>query len=440
MQGHDILFDHDNQRLGFAESSCDWTGVPSPATATEVREEDCVLGVGQLTESCLDSVLSSTNCSEVGPNPDYFAWGTETSVRPVLSPGTSTGLSCEEVSLAGLGWYPGESSVTCLEEECAEKNRCKVTCKEIYEGGKGTAVVVFDEACDSLWGECAAPSRMSACHPWKDGCLEPPRPSPCIQRRSAGCSKEKERPCSTGACALASCAVPFRVHVSVGFVGGDAQKWSVQQVENFAEAAAGLLDVLPGDIEIMAPDEWTQGQRVAVGDKVDGMKLHFLISVYEHWAWDDKNCEDQKVLQKLSDDSQRIEDVINDPAFVTQLVNALRFKIPHIPSVSSSFSEVVTEGGASKVLEIWTSKAEFVNRKDSITLARVSITILALLATLFLAVLLGYFAKARFWINSQIKYSALDAGVEMYELGNMDETKARVLPLENDDGVDFTLS
>ncbi len=66
MIGHDILFDWENRRIGFAESSCDQSSV------TEINEIgvgngavdehvslDCELGVPSIAKSCRDNVKSS---------------------------------------------------------------------------------------------------------------------------------------------------------------------------------------------------------------------------------------------------------------------------------------------------------------------------------------------------------------------------------------------
>jgi hypothetical protein len=57
MQGHNVVFDWENGRIGFAESSCTYDRKDSPQEADEGRySNDCNLGTAILSQACIDTV------------------------------------------------------------------------------------------------------------------------------------------------------------------------------------------------------------------------------------------------------------------------------------------------------------------------------------------------------------------------------------------------
>lgn len=65
MMGHDILFDWENRRIGFAESSCDQSSVTElnqVGVGNDAVDEhislDCELGVPSIARSCRENVKS----------------------------------------------------------------------------------------------------------------------------------------------------------------------------------------------------------------------------------------------------------------------------------------------------------------------------------------------------------------------------------------------
>ena len=57
MQGHNVVFDWENGRIGFAESSCTYDRKDAPADAEEGRySNDCSLGPPILTQMCISTV------------------------------------------------------------------------------------------------------------------------------------------------------------------------------------------------------------------------------------------------------------------------------------------------------------------------------------------------------------------------------------------------
>lgn len=96
MQGHNVLFDWENKRVGFAESSCEYQEESKTVTDEGVMSIDCRLGAPSLSVSCSDSADLS-RCDR-GANPDTALNGLEIWTRIVQAPGTQQGLTCEEVS------------------------------------------------------------------------------------------------------------------------------------------------------------------------------------------------------------------------------------------------------------------------------------------------------------------------------------------------------
>jgi hypothetical protein len=115
MQGHNILFDSENSRIGFAESTCIYqdeessilSGMSSSSSASSnevIMSVDCKLGVPSLRISCSDSAdLSSCNNRQKSRGDNNFDTtaieGLEIWSRIVIAPGLSQGKTCEEVSM-----------------------------------------------------------------------------------------------------------------------------------------------------------------------------------------------------------------------------------------------------------------------------------------------------------------------------------------------------
>ena len=96
LQGHNVLFDWENSRIGFAASTCEYTEEAQAVTAEGVMSVDCKLGAPSLRVSCSDSADLSS-CKRRG-NLDTTVSGLEIWSRIVLAPGMPQGKTCERVS------------------------------------------------------------------------------------------------------------------------------------------------------------------------------------------------------------------------------------------------------------------------------------------------------------------------------------------------------
>ena len=100
MQAHNVLFDREHGRIGFAESSCEYheESLALPGEGGGVMSVDCSLGAPSLSVSCSESADLS-RCKRMGTNPDTTFDGLEIWSRIVQAPGMPQGLTCEEVSI-----------------------------------------------------------------------------------------------------------------------------------------------------------------------------------------------------------------------------------------------------------------------------------------------------------------------------------------------------
>ena len=96
MQGHNVLFDWENSRVGFAESTCEYQEEAKAVTAEGVMSVDCRLGAPSLKVSCSDSADLS-RCKR-GGSLDTAISGLEIWSRIVLAPGMPHGKACEQAS------------------------------------------------------------------------------------------------------------------------------------------------------------------------------------------------------------------------------------------------------------------------------------------------------------------------------------------------------
>lgn len=105
MQGHNVIFDWERGRVGFAESTCEYIDESSGADDEDGEggpaSVDCRLGTPSLSVSCSDSAdLSRCDVGGSAAASMEPLTGLEFWTRVVKSPGTPQGSSCEAVSLA----------------------------------------------------------------------------------------------------------------------------------------------------------------------------------------------------------------------------------------------------------------------------------------------------------------------------------------------------
>lgn len=86
MQGHNVLFDWGNGRIGFAESTCTYDRKEVPKASEEGRyPSDCILGSPILTQSCIETVDQQLcdNNPTVSSSSPYIIYPERVAPRPL---------------------------------------------------------------------------------------------------------------------------------------------------------------------------------------------------------------------------------------------------------------------------------------------------------------------------------------------------------------------
>ena len=123
LQGHDVVFDWDYGRIGFAESSCKVNDTRENrqglvSEGTDARGADCIFQNPVVTKSCLSTVDTSI-CTR--DNPDEILSGYEEWAMVVEYPGTDRGMSCQDVVRRKM--IPG-TSLDGIEVTCDNAGLC----------------------------------------------------------------------------------------------------------------------------------------------------------------------------------------------------------------------------------------------------------------------------------------------------------------------------
>jgi hypothetical protein len=221
MQGHNVLFDWENGRVGFAESSCTYDKKKIPKAAEdEGFPTDCEIGDPVLSVSCIENV-DRRNCKN---NPTNIALlGTERWAAIVKSPGNDAGLTCVEATKDATSKNRWDEPVVQCDGRgsCEESRPCQLTCSQALKASEVVPLSPLDlrqKKCgDSLWGACDY------------GCMQVRIES---VAHSDGICHEKtreSRQCHVGACARSDpCRVPFLVHTVFGFHGVSVSRWTLE--------------------------------------------------------------------------------------------------------------------------------------------------------------------------------------------------------------------
>jgi hypothetical protein len=264
MQGHSVLFDWENGRVGFAESTCAFDSIEEDSSQDnhETFWSDCQLGPGILTQPCQETV-DVRLCDETDSPTNVALLGQETWTRLVENPGTPTGVSCVQVatdlSLGNLQLDP--SHVHCDGSGvCTELRSCEITCANAKQYQNATRVR------ESVASKTKASSKHSPSTRGKKSHVDSSKPlssSPDSQQAECGdtywsacdysCKQSRlvsvvhenghagesqdvcleisrtTRGCHVDACGRADpCRVPFIVHAILVFPGGSADAWTKQ--------------------------------------------------------------------------------------------------------------------------------------------------------------------------------------------------------------------
>jgi len=264
LQGHDVVFDWETGRIGFAESTCkvsdpreEKAGLVSEGA--DARGNDCILQNPVVTKSCHDTI-DTKSCN--ADNPDEVLAGVEELSMVVEYPGTPMGWRCEEVIRRKM--YPnkgqaGDMEVNCDDAGlCTMKQSCQLPCRYVR------SIEPQQEASDENSNSCSA-------YPW-GACLETCRQAKVTaQFMSDGrCyedqAKREERECHTEYCGISDpCLIPFVVHVILAFRGVDHSTWTKEAettiIDVFSDSVKNSMNkniFKPSDVELLMVSPWTK--------------------------------------------------------------------------------------------------------------------------------------------------------------------------------------
>jgi len=300
MQGHNVLFDWENGRVGFAESTCAYADDNDRSEAEEAlskenlvkkaklkQRRDCELGPPVLTITCAESISrDDPNILQAcGSELSKELPGRETWSRLVEVDGLGGGRTCIEVmanvarggSDPAINPYlpPGDGGRRALDEIddnttvecdpltglCHAITTCSTSCGEARKAAKVLSNSFQENSAvplpghpsldcgDNLWGSCTSkckqgrlPSFFDDTGATKVTSNSPLGPTPGLpQAVNSVCvshpSHVEIRDCHIDSCGRVDpCRVPFVVHAILAFRGADLASWHRHYEQGFASA------------------------------------------------------------------------------------------------------------------------------------------------------------------------------------------------------------
>jgi len=381
MQGHNVLFDWENKRIGFAESTCEYQEESKTITEEGVMSVDCRLGAPSLSVSCSDSADLS-QC-ERGANPDTALNGLEIWTRIVQAPGTPQGQTCEEVSIEQNRVNGGgQMEVNCDGKGvCREVRNCVISCANAIAHGASAA----SKASLSAIGSCGAVA-WSAC---TSSCTQTKIDSTLMN--DGKCHEEKSleatRACHVQACGRSDpCRVPFVVHAILKIRGAVAVHWTKHAEEIFTEAFTYTMNdkrkkreaplFEPGDVIVLNASPWRASDDTIFGtgslegeDEELGMQLVVETSIFNHDAVlpPSRNgqvplatCHERE-LQPLANIALDIHRKLAQPNFIDLVVDRMKNDVALGEKTVSPFYytfELNRRANKGQVVTSWTIKTD----------------------------------------------------------------------------------
>jgi len=381
MQGHNVLFDWENKRIGFAESTCEYQEESKTITEEGVMSVDCRLGAPSLSVSCSDSADLS-QC-ERGANPDTALNGLEIWTRIVQAPGTPQGQTCEEVSIEQNRVNGGgQMEVNCDGKGvCREVRNCVISCANAIAHGASAA----SKASLSAIGSCGAVA-WSAC---TSSCTQTKIDSTLMN--DGKCHEEKSleatRACHVQACGRSDpCRVPFVVHAILKIRGAVAVHWTKHAEEIFTEAYTYTMNdkrkkrdaplFEPGDVIVLNASPWRASDDTIFGtgslegeDEELGMQLVVETSIFNHDAVlpPSRNgqvplatCHERE-LQPLANIALDIHRKLAQPNFIDLVVERMKNDVALGEKTVSPFYytfELNRRANKGQVVTSWTIKTD----------------------------------------------------------------------------------
>jgi len=268
MQGHDILFDWENNRVGFAPCDCNYDDI-----AGEVFDQDidCKLGELYIIEQC--SAVKDCDASNLS---NSLLSGSENWGRVIETAPKGNGRSCESLMAEIASFTPSMEFDSCHDERCFGTMTCSCGCGAVENSGDA---VPDAPSCVDL--EPAVISDLGICKDLWSGCEE--KDDTCSQVKVESvfnavdekCYKvsSQQRGCTNGVCGGDHELVPYKVSTIVNLVGANATRWSHFYSQELTEIFSdGFHHISGGDISVL----WV---KEVDGDGGNGATTQILIEM-----------------------------------------------------------------------------------------------------------------------------------------------------------------
>lgn len=368
MQGHDVLFDWEQPRIGFVESSCNYEELGSSSIANDVADplpndgeppltkttttqtknendsrEKCVLSQPQRgDEGCEDIVkkIFERYCTVSRPGSFMLDMVDETYIFEILESERSTNVSnkCEDAAKEVI---PEASSVNCDTKQCVIKKKCQISCDDVWDMSADTQRPVVKDHDQNHLGNLATnetPKNTNCQEPWSLCSAQCTQTKPIkVQKEDGSCEfvDNSVRPCHIDAC-HGSCIVPYVLHVVVGLTNIDPSHWTKRAEEAFIESFVSPLPrIEPGDVDVVFVNVMKNGETEEMG-----LKLVLEISVFSQKAENANSSSssspcsysDPNELYSLARIASGIHEQIQSESYVTTVLQ----KMPLTQYVTSS--------------------------------------------------------------------------------------------------------
>ena len=366
MQGHNVVFDWENGRVGFAESSCTYDKKYAPEAAHDYAYAgDCVVSDPIITRPCLDSVdkdLCRNNLTNIA------LLGTErwTSIveNPGFAPGNEDAVTCNQAAATMSHSDPRDHPVVSCPGEgvCEEERPCQLTCAELARAMQITPLPDDRRSqyqCGhNSWGACDINCKQVRIESraFSDGnCHE-------LHRET--------RNCHIHACAESdSCRVPYAVHTVVGIRGVLLSKWTDESQEIFsialvaaAKNITGTILFEEGDINILTALPWydddndMERKEKQQDTEVTGFRIVAEIAVFNEGSHDLSSFGDATQLQEQSSMNSncdpdtlystaklalQIKQTLRDEDFMAQFVEKMKQML--VPDIDTMFNALLRD-------------------------------------------------------------------------------------------------
>lgn len=307
MMSHDIVFDAENRRIGFAESDCNYDELVIDAELINPEESNgsageedgerprCKVGEPSMSLSCVESI-DVAQCFADGASGNLLLKGHIKYTSIIEDQGfVNHGADCESVALEPFISQDIPSRAICEDDGiCTVLVSCEMTCEDIKikvqeeednevlgEGEFDPNGNKSDFGCSSDgWGACLSSCKQSRIISTKelDG--------------KCHVTGEETRDCHIDACGKDDpCRIPFLVHAIVG-LDIEAEAWYKVEEDIFIDSFVSTVnadreqtDILfsGGDVKILSVGKWLEDDP-SVEAVEKGVKVILEISLFNENA------------------------------------------------------------------------------------------------------------------------------------------------------------